>query len=160
MSSHVFLLGDRLVRKSCAHRVDEKKKKLWHWHMKFIWAHTRHVHSQFRVKMKSSCYLIQRTGFFSSNLFYWSIVDLQYCVNSYYTANWFSYTLYICFLILFSIMFYHRILNTVPCTIRWDLIHRMLFIHSTYNSLVHWVLLYCTVAAIIIITNCYTPSRD
>ena len=92
MSSHLSLLGGRLVRKPCAHRIDEKKEKLWHCHTEFIWAHRCHVHSQFRVKMNSSGYLIQRTGFFPLNLFYWSIVDLQYCVIFYCTANRFSYT--------------------------------------------------------------------
>ena len=31
-------------------------------------------------------------SFFKKILFYWSIVDLQCCVNFYYKANWFSYT--------------------------------------------------------------------
>ena len=29
--------------------------------------------------------------------FYWSIVDLQCCVNFWYTAQWFSYTIYMFF---------------------------------------------------------------
>ena len=162
MSSRVSLLGGRLVRKPCTHSIDEKKDKLWHCRMKFIWAQRCHVHSQFRVKMKSSRYLIQRTGFFSFNLFYWSIVDLQYCVNFYCAANRFSYThvyTHLFFSILFH-MFYHRILNTIPWTIRWAVIYRMLFIRSTYTSSVHCILLYCTVAARPAIINCYTPSRD
>ena len=43
------------------------------------------------------------------SLFYWSIVDLQSCVSFYCAAKWF-----ISFLIFFSIMVYHRILNIVP----------------------------------------------
>ena len=40
--------------------------------------------------------------FFFFNLFYWSIVDLQCCVNSCCTAKWFSYTyIYVPFHILF-----------------------------------------------------------
>ena len=40
------------------------------------------------------------------NLFYWSIFDLQCCVNFYCTAKWFSYThIYI----LFHILFYYSL---------------------------------------------------
>ena len=45
--------------------------------------------------------------------FYWSIVDLQSCVNFCYTAKWFSYTYIFCFM-FFSIMVYHM----VPCAIQ------------------------------------------
>ena len=50
-------------------------------------------------------------------IFYWSIVDLQCCVNFCCTAVIQLY-MYIFFFILFSIMVYHRILNTVPCAIQ------------------------------------------
>ena len=45
--------------------------------------------------------------------FYWSIVDLQSCVNFCYTAKWFNNTYIVCF-IFFSIMVYHM----VPCAIQ------------------------------------------
>ena len=47
------------------------------------------------------------------NLFYWSIVDLQCCVNSAIST---MTQLYLCTFsfIFFSIMVYHRILNIVP----------------------------------------------
>ena len=38
--------------------------------------------------------------------FYWSIVDLQYCVSFRHTAKWFSYTY-----IFFQIIFHHRLLQ-------------------------------------------------
>ena len=44
-------------------------------------------------------------------LFYWSIIDLQYCINFCCTAKWFFFT-------LFSIIVYHGILNMVPCAIQ------------------------------------------
>ena len=45
---------------------------------------------------------------------YWSMVDLQCCVNFYYTAKWLSYKhISTVSLILFSIMFYPRILCVV-----------------------------------------------
>ena len=45
--------------------------------------------------------------------FYWSIVDLQCCVNFCCIAKWFSYTctrIYISYFMFFSIMICHRIL--------------------------------------------------
>ena len=59
------------------------------------------------------------------NLFYWSIVDLQCCVNFCCASQWFRYIyihivcIYIfIFFILFSILVYPKILNTVPCAIQ------------------------------------------
>ena len=45
---------------------------------------------------------------------YWSIVDLQCCVNFCYKV---MTQLYMFFFIFFSIRFNHRIVNTVPCSI-------------------------------------------
>ena len=52
--------------------------------------------------------------------FCWSIVDLWSCVNFCCTTKWFSYTYiyYILFLIFFSMVIYHRILNIVPWSIQ------------------------------------------
>ena len=54
--------------------------------------------------------------FLPFNLLHWSIVNLQCCINFYYIAMWFSYTV-LFFFIFFSIMIYYRILNIVPCAI-------------------------------------------
>ena len=67
------------------------------------------------------------TGF-SFFLFFlnWSVVDVQYFVNYFCTAEWFSYTYtrtYTLFFIFFSIMVNHRILNIVLCAIQWDLVY-------------------------------------
>ena len=61
------------------------------------------------------------------NIFHWSIVDLQRCINFYCIAEWFPYMyIYRFFFIFFSGMVYYRIL-----------IHSrlLLFIHSVYASL-------------------------
>ena len=57
-------------------------------------------------KSRRNCFLI-----------YWSIIDLQHCVNFYCIAKWLSY-MYIMytFLTFFSITVYHRIRNIVACT--------------------------------------------
>ena len=78
---------------------------------------------------------------FLRNLFICSIVDLQYCVNFWCIAKWFSHTcryiLYIYihthsfYLYSFSLWFNHRTLNIVPSAIRQDLY----VIHSKCNSL-------------------------
>ena len=52
-------------------------------------------------------------------LFYWSIVDLQCCINFWCTAEWFSCSyIYIFFLVFFSIVVCQRVLNIVPCAIQ------------------------------------------
>ena len=54
---------------------------------------------------------------------FWSIVDLQHCVNFCCTAKWFRYIyiyiyIYIFLFIFSSIVVYRRILNLVPCAIQ------------------------------------------
>ena len=51
-------------------------------------------------------------------LFYWNIVDIQYCVDFCYTSKWLRYNMYIFFFILFSIMVYHRIFTIIPYAIQ------------------------------------------
>ena len=52
-------------------------------------------------------------------IFYWSIVDFQYCVNTWCTVKGsiylYIYFFYILLFICISIMVYYKILNTVPC---------------------------------------------
>ena len=61
------------------------------------------------------------------------IVDLQCSFNFCYTAKWPSHTfIYILFLTLSSIMFYHKRLYTVSCAIYS---RTSLLIHSKYNDL-------------------------
>ena len=50
---------------------------------------------------------------FSKNLFYWSIVGLQCCVNFHWTAEWFSYT-YV--YIPFHILFHYGLLQDIECS--------------------------------------------
>ena len=69
------------------------------------------------------------TNYFIS--IFWSVVDLQCCVNFCYTAKWFGYTHIYTFFIFFSIMVYPRILNIVPMLY----IRTLLFFHSIRNSL-------------------------
>ena len=74
---------------------------------------------------KMTCFLNTRQPFLFSNLYCWSIVDLQCCVNFCCIAKWFRYiyihihiyTYTYIFSTFFSIMVYHRILNIVPCAI-------------------------------------------
>ena len=52
--------------------------------------------------------------------FYWSIIDVQYYVNFWYTANWFSYVyvhihIYVFFFIFYSIIGCYKILSVIPC---------------------------------------------
>ena len=62
--------------------------------------------------------------------FNWSMVGVQYFVNYFYPAKWFTYThthththtRTLCF-IFFSIMVNHRILNIVLCAIQGDLVY-------------------------------------
>ena len=58
---------------------------------------------------KPACLLLK-------NLFYSSIVDLQYCVNFYCMAKQLGIHMYTFFFIFFSIMVYHRILTIISCT--------------------------------------------
>ena len=60
--------------------------------------------------------------------FYWSIVDLQCCINFCYTAGWFSYTY-----IFFFTMVYHRLFNIVSCVVQWET-------PSPFFPLPHWQL--------------------
>ena len=62
--------------------------------------------------------------------FYWTIVDLQYCVSFRCIAKWFRY-IYVCVYIyfrFFSIIGYYKILNIIPCAI-------LLLIYFMYSSL-------------------------
>ena len=60
--------------------------------------------------------------FYFIYLFYWNIIDLQYYIGIWCTEKWYNYTyVYIYFSILSSIKTYFGILNTVPCTIQYDL---------------------------------------
>ena len=61
--------------------------------------------------------------------FYWSIVDLQYCVTFCYTAQWISYTFLDSFPIYVNTShIQHRELSRVPCVIAAVLISYLLHI--------------------------------
>ena len=64
---------------------------------------------------------------FLKNLFYWSVADLQCCVNFCCTAKWLRYIYIHSFSYSFPLWFNHKILNIVPWT--------LFFIHSIYKSL-------------------------
>ena len=69
----------------------------------------------FKILKTMTCYM--SLYFF---LFYWSIVDLQYCVSFRYTAKWFRYTCVFC--IFFFILDYYKILHIVPSAIQLFLV--------------------------------------
>ena len=62
--------------------------------------------------------------------FHWSRVDLQCCVIFRYTAKWIIYIYIYTIFIFFSFIGYFKILNIVPCVIRYVL----LVICFTYSS--------------------------
>ena len=64
--------------------------------------------------------------FFWLVLFYWSIVDLQYCVSFKCTVNWFGYScthththIYIYIYIIFSILFHYSLLQDIENSSPW-----------------------------------------
>ena len=67
------------------------------------------------------------------NFFYWSTVDWQFSVNFFCKAKWLSYThTHIFFFIFFSIMVCHRMLNSSPCAIQYNLVI-LTFLTHIYN---------------------------
>ena len=65
--------------------------------------------------------------------FYWSIVDLQYCVNFCCTAKWFSYT----YIYSFLYYWYFPLWFIIGYWIYFSVLYSrtLLFIHSMYNHL-------------------------
>lgn len=64
-----------------------------------------------------------------SHLLTWSIVDLQFCVNFWHTAHWFSYA-HIYFFMFFSIVIYYKILNMVLWVMWQDLVVHLMWIQG------------------------------
>ena len=62
---------------------------------------------------------------------YWSVIDLECCINHCCMAKWFNFTYVHIFIIFSSIMVYLRILNIAPSAI----CSALLFIHSMCNTL-------------------------
>ena len=75
-------------------------------------------------------YLFMILAYFSLfNHFYWSIVNLQCCINFRCTVKWFHYTHIHIYVFLFR-FFHYKILNIVPCAISRSLL-LIYFIHSS-----------------------------
>ena len=66
-----------------------------------------------------------------NSFFYWSIVDLQSCVNFCCTAKWFSYI----YVYIFYIPFHYGLSQDIEYSFPVIYSRTLLFIHSIYNSL-------------------------
>ena len=91
-----------------------ERKKTSYLQTYIIITYSQHRH-QSSNKPKDSDWPLGHMGaglLFSFNLFYWSIIDSQCCVNFCSIAEWFSYTHITSSFIFFSVIIYHRILNT------------------------------------------------
>ena len=102
------------------------------------------VHKHFEEQSRNSCKTLkpflppQFFLIFLKNIFYWSIIDLQCCINYCHTASDSDKYTHKHTHRFFHILFhygYHMILNLVPCALQEDL----LFIHSIYTSLHLWI---------------------
>ena len=76
-------------------------------HFAWVWNMDRRQNWKGRLRLhwrgeKSFILIVNEKHSFLKNLFYWSIVDLQYCVNFYCTAKWFSCT----YIYTYSFLYY------------------------------------------------------